>query len=147
MLFPSFDNDPPIASSSSLAENPAFADNPFVIGNQKYHMSTEEREKYIMATDKNHKSSLAFYGFPTGFPTIRRLRSRQLALAPRLRHRLKLKCSNISSLGPTLPRWSSLWDLSDSTSSAPLYLWSDVFQVQQVDVLKIFVYWDRNNFC
>lgn len=60
MLFPSFDNDPPIAGSSSIASNPAFANNPFVIGNRKHRMSTEEREtkereteereKYIMAT-------------------------------------------------------------------------------------------------
>ena len=64
MLFPSFDNDPPIAGSSSLTNNPAFADNPFVTGNRKYHMSTEEREKYIMATDKKHESNCAFYKFP-----------------------------------------------------------------------------------
>jgi hypothetical protein len=80
MLFPFFDNNPPIAKRSSLAENPAFTNNPFVIGNRKYRMSTEEREteereKYIMATDENHESNLAFYGFPTGFPTIHRLPS------------------------------------------------------------------------
>jgi hypothetical protein len=32
-------------------------------------MLTEEREKYIMATDENHKSNLAFYGFPDDLPT------------------------------------------------------------------------------
>jgi len=57
------------AERSSLAENPAFTDNPFVIGNRKYRMSTEEREKYITATDENHESNLAFYGFPNNLPT------------------------------------------------------------------------------
>jgi hypothetical protein len=32
-------------------------------------MLTEEREKYIMATDENHESNLAFYGFPDNLPT------------------------------------------------------------------------------
>jgi hypothetical protein len=58
-IFPSFaTNKSSSAKRSSLAENPAFVDNHFVIGNC---MSTKEREEYLMAMDPKHESNIGFY--------------------------------------------------------------------------------------
>ncbi|KAH8084169.1 hypothetical protein HD553DRAFT_324291 [Filobasidium floriforme] len=59
-------NNSSSAERSSLAKNPAFANNPFVIGNC---MSTKERKEYLMATDPRHESNIGFYRFPNDLLT------------------------------------------------------------------------------